>query len=141
MHPPSPEQIKDAEAKLGVPLPPSFKTFLEQAGEYSLPFWEVYWVGDSSLGYRHIAEANRSERDEADSPLPTFLVTFHNNGMGDQVCFDTRSPDAGGECPVVFWDHERTPDQNLKGLQVLAPDFASWLRQEAEEGLNESSNN
>ncbi len=140
MQPPSPEQIRDAEAKLGVALPPSFKTFLKQAGQYALPYWEVYWVGDTSLGYRQIVKANHSEHEEVASPLPTFLITFHNNGMGDQVCFDTRNPDARGEYPIVFWDHERSPEQNLKSLEVLAPDFASWLKQEAEFVLNEASN-
>ena len=101
------------------------------------PYWEVYWVGDASLSHRHIVEANRSEHEEVNSPLPDFLITFHNNGAGDQLCFDTRHPDSRGEHPIVFWDHELTPSQNLAGLEVVASDFPTWLAQEARRVLDE----
>jgi len=137
MPPPTKEQVAEAEAELGISLPASFKTFLQEAGAYALPYWEVYWVGDEALGPRHIVEANRCEHHEVNSPLPDFLITFHNNGMGDQECFDTRHPDPSGEYPIVFWDHELSPEENLKNLEPLAPSFATWLQQEAQQRLDE----
>ena len=127
--PPSKSQIDRAEAELGFKFPPSFLTFLNLAGGYALEYWETYWVGDDSLGYRNIIDANRSER-EVTSPLPGFLVSFHNNGCGDQLCFDTRKPDEDGEYPVVFWDHEKTPEENLAILSPVAANFSEWLIQE-----------
>jgi cell wall assembly regulator SMI1 len=131
--PPTPGQIAAAERSLGLTFPQSFRVFLERAGAYALPFWQTYWIGDESLGYRNIVEANRSEREEAEPALPPFLVTFHNNGMGDQLCFDTRNPDESGEYTIVFWDHELSREENLENLEVVADSFAEWLMDEIED--------
>ena len=130
--PPTQGQIDDAEAKLFLKFPPSFLTFLAEAGSYGLSYWETYWVGDSSLGSQNIIEANRSEHEDVSSALPVFLVAFHNNGCGDQLCFDTRNPDELGEYPIVFWDHERTNEENLEDLTPVADNFADWLMQEVD---------
>jgi|ERR1051326_1539750 cell wall assembly regulator SMI1 len=130
--PPTQAQIADTEAKLGFKFPPSFVTFLDKAGSYKLRYWETFWVGDDSLRYRNIVEANRSEREDSEPALPVFLVTFHNNGCGDQLCFDTRKPGEDGEYPIVFWDHERTVEENLESLSPVAKNFADWLMQEVE---------
>ena len=129
---PTTEELARAESYLGAPLPPAFKVFLAHAGSCQLPYWETFWVGDDSLGYRNIIEANRSEREDAQPALPAFLITFHNNGMGDQLCFDTRFPAPTGEYPIVFWDHELPADQHL---DVVADSFADWLYDEAQTRL------
>lgn len=129
--PPSAEQIAAAEALLGCKFPPSFLTFLARAGSYQMPFWETYWIGPCDR--QDIVETNRQEHQEASSPLPPYLVAFFNNGMGDQVCFDTRTVDAKGEYPIVFWDHELSPEENLNRLEQIAPNFAEWLMDEVKE--------
>ena len=129
---PTKVQVSQAEAELGFTFPPSFLVFLSRAGNYTLPYWQTYWVGDDSLSHRNIITANVSEQTEAASPLPSFLVSFHNNGCGDQLCFDTRKPDKRGEYPVVFWDHELTPEENLQNLTTVAYDFSEWLIRETE---------
>ncbi len=128
--PPTPEQILEAENQLNIKFPPSFLVFLEKAGAYQLPFWETYWVGDESLGYRNIVTANHRERNDPTVELPDFLITFHDNGCGDNLCFDTRHPNSEGEYPIVFWDHELSRDDNLNNLSPLYPDFTSWLQDE-----------
>jgi SMI1-KNR4 cell-wall len=130
--PPTQGQIAEAEARLSLKFPPSFLTFLSKAGSYALSYWETYWVGDSSLGSQNIVEANRSEHEDVGSALPPFLVTFHNNGCGDQLCFDTRKADEHGEYSIVFWDHERTVEDNLEDLSPVADSFADWLMQEVD---------
>jgi hypothetical protein len=127
---PSQEQLRAAEARLEARFPPSFLEFLREAGACQLPFWQTYWVGDD-LGKRDIVAANYAQRG-AKSPLPCFLIAFHNNGCGDQLCFDTRRQSKDGEYPVVFWDHEITLEDNLADLFVVADDFAEWLEQEVE---------
>jgi SMI1-KNR4 cell-wall len=133
---PTAQELIEAESFLEAPLPPAFKVFLAHAGSYRLPYWEIFWVGDHSPGDYDIIEANRSEREDADPALPSFLITFHNNGMGDQLCFDTRFPDQTGECPIVFWDHELSVDQKI---DVVAGNFAEWLYHEAQRELSASS--
>ncbi|MGB8355621.1 MAG: SMI1/KNR4 family protein [Chthoniobacteraceae bacterium] len=128
--PPTPAQIAEAEAALNFKFPPGFLVFLSLAGSYTLSYWETYWVGDESLDWRNIIKANMSERNDVEPALPEFLVTFHNNGCGDQLCFDTRKPDEAGEYPIVFWDHERTEEENLQNLASVANSFAEWLMEE-----------
>jgi hypothetical protein len=130
--PPSQVQIAYAEANLGFKFPPSFLTFLEKAGSYALEYWETYWVGDDSLGYRNIVEANRLEHEDIEPALPPFFVAFYNNGCGDQLCFDTRKPYQDGEYPIVLWVHERTEKENLDEIPSVASNFADWLMQEVE---------
>jgi hypothetical protein len=60
-------------------------------------------------------------------------VTFHNNGCGDQLCFDTRTPDYLGKYPIVFWDHERTSEENPEDLLPVAENFAEWLKLEVDQ--------
>lgn len=128
--PPSNEMILSAEGALGCKFPPSFLSFLQNAGSYQLPFWETYWIGPCAR--EDIVEANRFEREESSSPLPFYLVSFFNNGLGDQLCFDTREADHSGEYPIVFWDHELTQEDNLSELEVVADNFAEWLMDEVE---------
>jgi hypothetical protein len=130
---PSPAQIARAESELLIKFPPSFLTFLSDAGSYCLSYWETYWVGDDSLGWRNIIKANLSERTNATSALPAFLVAFHNNGCGDQLCFDTSKKDENGEYPIVFWDHELAAEKNLAELFTVADNFADWLMQEVDQ--------
>lgn len=90
-------------------------------------------MGEDSLGGRNIVKANLSERGNTASPLPAFLIAFHNNGCGDQLCFDTRRRDGDGEYPIVLWDQELTPEQSLQDLFLVTPNFADWLMQEVQE--------
>jgi len=101
-----------------------------------------YWIGEESLGDDHIVAANRREHEDASSPLPRFLVAFYNDGMGNQVCFDTRRPSDDEEYPIVFWDHELGTDENLSASEkasghpgsagLIGASFPEWLKREQE---------
>jgi hypothetical protein len=70
--------------------------------------------------------------------LPPLLVAFYNDGMGNQVCFDTRHTSDDGEYPIVFWDHELGADENLEASArvsrhpesagIIASSFLDWLK-------------
>jgi hypothetical protein len=126
---PTAAQLEAAERALGARLPPSFHYFLAHAGALRLDFWETLWVGGPELGWRDIVRVNRRERRRG---LPGHLVAFHGNGGGDLLCFDTSRAGADGECPVVFWDHEKPPAENLDDLCDSADGFAEWLWAEVE---------
>jgi hypothetical protein len=126
---PTGAQIEAAERALGITLPPSFRYFLAHAGALRLDFWETLWVGGPALGWRDLVRVNQRERQRG---LPARLVAFHQNGGGDYACFDTRRARADGECPVVSWDHARSPEEDLEELHDAAEDFACWLLDQVE---------
>ena len=136
--PPSSEAIAKAEAALTLKFPASYLSFLREPPPMRLPLGaRFYSVGEERLGADNIVEANRREHEEAFAPLPRFLEAFYNDGMGNQVCFDTRRVQ-DGEYPIVFWDHELEADENLAAAErasghperagVIAWSFAQWLK-------------
>jgi hypothetical protein len=136
---PSDEAISLAEAALKIKFPSSFVSFLRSSIAMQVPVCaHFYWVGEESLGSNNIIIANRREREQLSSPLPDFLVAFYNDGMGNQVCFDTRRHSEQGEYPIVFWDHEISSDENLahsnhaannhESAGITASSFPQWLK-------------
>jgi hypothetical protein len=138
--PPSQTAVAEAEEALKLTFPASFTEFLSTTRQMHLPLCaRFYWVGTAgSDGLEDIVHANRVEHKDASSALPDFLVAFYNDGMGNQVCFDTRTRSEGGEYRVVFWDHELDSQENLQastrpagGFEragIVAPSFSEWLR-------------
>ena len=135
--PPSQTAVAEAEKALNLTFPTSFTHFMRASGDMELPPCARFcWVG--TAGTDNIVSANRVEHEESSSPLPPFFVAFYNDGMGNQLCFDTRSRTEAGEYPVVFWDHELCPQENLEASAraaedfesagVVAPSFAEWLK-------------
>lgn len=137
--PPSQAGIAEAEKALNLIMPPSFTRFMSTIREMRLPLCaRFYWIGTAgSTGTDDIVRANQVEHEESSSPLPSFLVAFYNDGMGNQVCFDTRTRSKDGEYPVVFWDHELGLHENLEACTratesfesagVVAASFPEWL--------------
>jgi hypothetical protein len=140
--PPPPSQLAVAEAEkaLNLRFPASFTEFLRTTRQMHLPpCARLYWVGTAgSAGSDDIVRANRVEHEEASSPLADFLVAFYNDGMGNQVCFDTRTRSETGEYPVVFWDPELDSQENLAASTrpadsferagIVATSFSEWPR-------------
>lgn len=134
--------IVRAEAELRISLPTSFRNLLRTPPPLPAELCaRLYWVGEDNETMDDIVAANRQEHEEAGSPLPAFLIAFAHDGMGNQICFDTRHPTADGEYPVVFWDHEQESEENLKlselpaknreSAGIISPSFAAWLKAEA----------
>ena len=137
--PPSADEVALAESSLKIKFPASFLSFMTQARPMQLNHCAIfYWVGGEGLKEGNIVVFNRREREEASSPLPSFLISFYNDGMGNQVCFDTRYPAADGEYPIVFWDHELSAEENLdastkasesnESTGIVARSFPDWLK-------------
>jgi hypothetical protein len=137
--PPTDDAVARAESDLGILFPISFVSFLRESRPMQLPLAaQFYCISDGRHGVEDIVAANRRER-EASSPLPHFMVAFYNDGMGNQVCFDTRHPSDGGEYPIVFWDHELGADENLEAsltvsrnresAGIVASSFPDWIQE------------
>jgi len=137
--PPSGAAIAEAERALNLTFPASFTRFMSTSPELQLPLCaRFYWVGaGENLGTDEIVSANGVEHEQSSSPLPGFLVAFYNDGMGNQLCFDTRTQSEDGEYPVVYWDHELDSQENLEAsgrsaenfesAGVVAASFPEWL--------------
>ena len=74
-----------------------------------------------------------SDRYERDIPIPLHLVPIRADGGGNLSCLDTARMQ-GGECPVVFWDHELSEEQVP---DKEADDFASWLDEKIDFALED----
>ena len=108
-------QLRSAEASLGAELPPSYYDFCLEWG--SGVVFESPWIR------RRIISAPDLEAELNDilrGTCPRHLLPFFDAGSGDYLALDTRSRDASGECPVIWWyDHAE------RGL--VASSFHVWL--------------
>jgi antitoxin YobK len=119
-----PEQIRDAEAKLGLALPASYRRFLESLGWAETDDFVVYGLGDDLPPLLDLVVSADLERsDDPDSAMPPHLLPICPDGMGNHECLDT-SKEHAGDCPVVYWG--RTTGRAI-GMRPSAPTFAAWL--------------
>jgi hypothetical protein len=56
--------------------------------------------------------------------VPEHLAPFRDE-EGNYYCFDSTKPDASGEFPVVFWDHDEGGVLNVPHYQWR--NFVEWL--------------
>lgn len=119
------EEIANCERELGVRFVGSFSDYLQTSGWLRVGTSEIYGLGENIPLWRRLKEMTLSERTEMYPPLPPYLVTFYNDGFGNQHCLDSRVV-VDGEQRIVFWNHEAGPDQTP---EPIASSFADWLRQ------------
>jgi len=113
------KQLKAAEDALGITLPSSYKMLVRSCRFNELPHW-IYWVGNQPWPALDLVLANKEKL------LPPFLIAVSPELSGDEFCFDTRSPDAAGEFPIVQWKHE-TQDETSVEFEVIRKDLSLFL--------------
>ncbi len=135
---PSQESILEAESKLNIKFPESYKYFIQESTKYTLNFEEFLWL----RGERDFLANNLEEKSlDGGIALPWFLVSFLIDGYGTQICFDTRYIDTNGEYPIAEWErHMMEEHLSEREPAVIADNFSAWLRKtlenEKEELLN-----
>jgi hypothetical protein len=130
--PPSDQSIALAEAVLAIKFPASFISIMREARPMHVPVNAGFYFVSDREG---ITAANQFEH--ARGSLPDFMVTFYGDGMSNHLCFDTRRRFPDGEYPIVYWDHELTPKENLAASEhaagnsesagIVAFSFSEWL--------------
>jgi cell wall assembly regulator SMI1 len=122
----TPQEIEQAEERLGVQLPESYKAFLGYFGWASLEGLELYGLGDDVPAYLDLVRVTSSERTQMRPRLPRYLVPLTNDGAGNHYCLDVGSGEQG-ECVIVFWDHNLGESQDP---EYVAPNLEAWLSEE-----------
>jgi cell wall assembly regulator SMI1 len=115
--------ISTTEASLGTTLPESYKAFLREFGWGGVDSWELCGLGTGVPNYLDLVRITESERTMFHPHIPPPLIPIMNDGFGNHYCLDTGSLN-DGECPVVFWDHEKGPRQKP---EVVSQRFDLWL--------------
>jgi hypothetical protein len=125
-----------------VPLPESYRRFLEALGAADVRGTEV-------VGCRRVKLRGTALRQSTDSLTgqfrqwkelrwPRSMICVADDGRGGCYCLDT-SKTRRGECPVVYFDHERVAEEKKTGrlvprLERVAGSFAAWIAGMAEAG-------
>jgi hypothetical protein len=115
--------IANAEARLGVRFPASYRAFLREFGWGGIPPLDIFGLGKDVPQYLDVVAMNEELRTERPPKMPAHLVAFAEDGGGNAYCLDTQRM-RGDECPVVFWSHEEGQRQVP---MEMAPDFGEWL--------------
>lgn len=126
----APEAIRSAEARLGAPLPPSYREFLARYDGWPRFFEGASLLGTACLGSRLYDEFARSAFEAAETPEPDlgpptrrrqyakvfpFGVDLQSTTL---FAFNTAVQNADGEYEVIAWINE---------LGVRRDDFPSFL--------------
>jgi hypothetical protein len=120
--------IAGAEARLGVGLPASYRSFLREFGWGGIPPLDVFGLGENVRPHLDLVRQNEELRASGRPKLPKHLVAVAEDGGGNPLCLDTQQMQ-GEECPVVFWSNEES------GHQVpmeMAKNFGEWLWEKVE---------
>ncbi len=111
----SPETLDEAEKKLAIRLPASYRTFLTELGPGE---WcdEIVAAPDQLYAF-----------DEETRDMEGFVALVHNvGGVGNFVAIDPEDPEKDGERPVYFCGH----DPMAYGR--VADSFEAWAKGRAE---------
>ena len=130
------EDLLNLERAIGLELPTSFKLFLKEFGYVDWPV-VIYGIGSGGMPGDKLLSVCMRERKEMLPAMPTHIIPFSPDGLGNHYCFDL-SRMAAGEAPVVFWDHQagehQVPNQ-------AAPSFVNWLEAALEAELHPEESN
>ena len=124
--------LDDLEDELGLTLPPFYRAFLLSRACLGLEFGDF---GVYSLPSLPTTDPLAKVEDLLFSdlrPEAGYLQFGSARGCGDLLCFDTHSPDAEGDYPVVVIDHELiAPDSPREVMSyyaaIVAPSFRDFL--------------
>ena len=120
----SDQAIAVAEDYLGLRFPTSYREFVSAVGWCSIGGRDFYGItreGVAATSIPSVVFATRSERE--DGGLPAGLLFVEDSGADEKFVLDIRELNAEGDAPVKAW----TPASDAVSLEILAPDFGSYL--------------
>jgi hypothetical protein len=118
------KEVFDAEHRLKLRFPASYRSFLLEVGWAAIGHSEIYGLGPDVPPHLELVAMTTSERSDVTPALPRHLLPIQNDGFGNHFCLDTSALSAN-ECPVVFWNHELGKDQVP---ERISESFWAWIR-------------
>jgi hypothetical protein len=114
------EAVSRAERRLGHPLPPSYRAFLERFDGWPAFFEGASLLGTKDLGKTSYADLAQAAFEAAETPVPDGgppstrvkgypgdMIPFGIDATGTTLfAFDPSTRDAAGEMSVVAWINE-----------------------------------
>ena len=99
--------LDSLERETALSFPPPYRDFLKYLHFVSLTETGVRFEPHLCDGWLDTLRRVYFKSWPRERILDVGLLPFANESLMDAgpVCFDTRSPLADGDCPVVFWDH------------------------------------
>jgi hypothetical protein len=130
-----PDLIMEAERRLGLTFPPSYKYFVEELGTCDIAGYEFIGIflqrGNKDIIMGSVTETLDARRD---SNLPELYVVFYYDGMGGMFVMDTSRLDEENEAPIYVWQAgDSKPGDDL---EYISPSFGTCALDMAIRGLN-----
>jgi len=126
--PATPELIDEAEDYLGLKFPPSYREFLAEAGCGSFAGREIFGIVPGGIAATAIPSVTFATSDQRRHGLPHQFIVVEDPGTEEAYVLDTSDLGPDSEAPVKVW----TPGSDPGDLEVLAPDFGTYLLTAAE---------
>ncbi len=110
---PIPSEVSDAdldelEAESGIKYPPLYRDFLRYRHFVELTSLGIAFRRHLPGTWRETLRSSYFQEWRRERIVDVGLLPFATETLAEAgpVCFDTRVRSGGGDCPVVFWDHE-----------------------------------
>ncbi|MFK4071768.1 SMI1/KNR4 family protein [Streptomyces sp. NPDC029674] len=125
--------VTEAEQRLGVAFPESYKLFLRELGDCDVAGDEFYGIVRRDGQLLGVVMETLALRESADLPSP--LVAFRPDGMGGYFVLDTSRVNPDGEAPVYAWGSgTNSPTE----LDHIGTDFGTVALDLARRGLRDA---
>lgn len=116
--------IEEAERRLGLRFPDSYRRFLTESGAGNLGSDDIYGVFDSHSDTSGIPDVVWATLDGRETlGLPDAAVLIGYDGGEGKIVLDLGRRQPDGSVPVVWW-HPGTP---LSDAPAMAADFSKYL--------------
>lgn len=117
------EKVREAEERLGVVFPASYREFLLRygcGGIAALEFYGIGW-GEPNAAPNVIFTTEAIRKSVA---LPDYLIDVYDSGFDEHCMIDTSQME-NNEAPIIEW----TPglDESSQDLTVQFPDFSTFF--------------
>lgn len=129
------ELISQAENALGLPLPPTYKSFLKKYGCGSVAGKEFYGVIHNDFEASGIPDAIWLTLNERRMyQLPVKLILIYATGDGFYYALDSRQVNSDGEYSVVVWDPGAPKEA---GIEKIYNDYGEFLYSQIDSALKD----
>ncbi len=101
------EAIQEAEKKLDVRFPPSYRAFLSEYGNVNGTPYEIAGLSHETVNddeppyWWDVVSSNLQIRRAAKGCIPNEYILISGDGGDYKFYLDTSRPNAQGECPVI----------------------------------------